>query len=336
MLHIAAHGRHASDNPMFSGLELADGALFGYDIDRMPRVPSTVVLSACEVGSVVGAVGRGGRRDDARLAARRNAVRDRRARGRRRRRRVRAARRDARGARGGRGPERGAGGGIRAHRASSRRSRRTEPDSENFSTADVSGRREPRSWYVERLTQVGTGGSPRTGGTEIHGARFGARGSTGVVRRGMSQRPRSATSPDFSSARAVSRATSWPCDRARCRRTPRPRASCAPMARRARRVESGTSRSGRYAASLRRCSRASDIGTITIPTPAATVAIACSVSSGGAKDAATVPGTSSPSTSSCGTSSDLAREVGQARAPRRRSGANRRSSRRPRSRRRAG
>ncbi|KAA9107882.1 CHAT domain-containing protein [Microbacterium rhizomatis] len=50
LLHIAAHGRHAVDNPLFSGLELADGALFGYDIDRMPRPPSTVVLSACEVG----------------------------------------------------------------------------------------------------------------------------------------------------------------------------------------------------------------------------------------------------------------------------------------------
>lgn len=50
LLHVAAHGRHAIDNPLFSGLELADGALFGYDIDRMPNVPSTVVLSACEVG----------------------------------------------------------------------------------------------------------------------------------------------------------------------------------------------------------------------------------------------------------------------------------------------
>lgn len=50
LLHVAAHGRHAVDNPLFSGLELADGALFGYDIDRMPHVPATVVLSACEVG----------------------------------------------------------------------------------------------------------------------------------------------------------------------------------------------------------------------------------------------------------------------------------------------
>jgi tetratricopeptide (TPR) repeat protein len=50
VLHIAAHGRHAVDNPLFSGLELADGTLFGYDIDLMPEVPATVVLSACEVG----------------------------------------------------------------------------------------------------------------------------------------------------------------------------------------------------------------------------------------------------------------------------------------------
>ncbi|MBW9095606.1 CHAT domain-containing protein [Microbacterium jejuense] len=50
VLHIAAHGRHAVDNPMFSGLELADGTLFGYDIDLIENVPDTVILSACEVG----------------------------------------------------------------------------------------------------------------------------------------------------------------------------------------------------------------------------------------------------------------------------------------------
>ncbi len=49
-LHVAAHGRHAADNPLFSGLELADGALFGYDIDLIAPVPQTVVLSACELG----------------------------------------------------------------------------------------------------------------------------------------------------------------------------------------------------------------------------------------------------------------------------------------------
>lgn len=50
VLHIAAHGRHAVDNPMFSGFELADGTLFGYDVDLISRPPETVVLSACELG----------------------------------------------------------------------------------------------------------------------------------------------------------------------------------------------------------------------------------------------------------------------------------------------
>lgn len=50
VLHIAAHGRHAADNPLFSGFELADGALFGYDVDMIAQVPDTVVLSACELG----------------------------------------------------------------------------------------------------------------------------------------------------------------------------------------------------------------------------------------------------------------------------------------------
>ncbi len=50
VLHIAAHGRHAVDNPLFSGFELADGTLFGYDVDLIPRVPATVILSACELG----------------------------------------------------------------------------------------------------------------------------------------------------------------------------------------------------------------------------------------------------------------------------------------------
>ncbi len=50
VLHIAAHGRHAADNPLFSGLELADGPWFGYDVDQLPAVPRVVLLSACEVG----------------------------------------------------------------------------------------------------------------------------------------------------------------------------------------------------------------------------------------------------------------------------------------------
>ncbi len=50
VLHIAAHGRHSADNPLFSGLELADGPWFGYDIDQLASIPSTVILSACELG----------------------------------------------------------------------------------------------------------------------------------------------------------------------------------------------------------------------------------------------------------------------------------------------
>ncbi|MFT4158128.1 MAG: CHAT domain-containing protein [Microbacterium sp.] len=50
VLHIAAHGRHATDNPLFSGIELVDGTLFGYDVDLIPQPPTTVVLSACELG----------------------------------------------------------------------------------------------------------------------------------------------------------------------------------------------------------------------------------------------------------------------------------------------
>ena len=50
VLHVSAHGRHSSENPLFSGFELADGPWFGYDIDQLDEVPDVVLLSACEVG----------------------------------------------------------------------------------------------------------------------------------------------------------------------------------------------------------------------------------------------------------------------------------------------
>ena len=50
VLHVSAHGRHSSQNPLFSGFELADGPWFGYDIDQLNAVPDVVLLSACEVG----------------------------------------------------------------------------------------------------------------------------------------------------------------------------------------------------------------------------------------------------------------------------------------------
>ncbi len=55
--HIAAHGWFRGDHPLLSCLELADGPLYGYDVHRLRRGPTTVVLSACEVGCF--ATGRG-------------------------------------------------------------------------------------------------------------------------------------------------------------------------------------------------------------------------------------------------------------------------------------
>jgi hypothetical protein len=52
VLHLAGHGRHTRENPLFSAIELYDGPWFGYDIDQLAQVPSTVVLSACELGRV--------------------------------------------------------------------------------------------------------------------------------------------------------------------------------------------------------------------------------------------------------------------------------------------
>lgn len=51
LLHLAAHGHHVADNPLFSNLELVDGPWFGYDLDQLPQVPETVILSACELGA---------------------------------------------------------------------------------------------------------------------------------------------------------------------------------------------------------------------------------------------------------------------------------------------
>jgi CHAT domain-containing protein len=50
VLHLAAHGKHSSENPLFSGVQLIDGSWFGYDIDQLTAVPDIVILSACEVG----------------------------------------------------------------------------------------------------------------------------------------------------------------------------------------------------------------------------------------------------------------------------------------------
>ncbi|HLL63259.1 MAG TPA: CHAT domain-containing protein [Propionibacteriaceae bacterium] len=50
LVHVAAHGRHQRDNPLFSSIRLADGPVVGYDLDRVPDPPQHVVLSACDLG----------------------------------------------------------------------------------------------------------------------------------------------------------------------------------------------------------------------------------------------------------------------------------------------
>ena len=48
--HVAAHGRFRDDNPLFCSLELADGALTVYDLERLTQAPRRLVLSSCESG----------------------------------------------------------------------------------------------------------------------------------------------------------------------------------------------------------------------------------------------------------------------------------------------
>jgi hypothetical protein len=52
LVHLAAHGRFRADSPQFSSIRLADGPLTVYDLERLARAPSIVVLSACEAGAV--------------------------------------------------------------------------------------------------------------------------------------------------------------------------------------------------------------------------------------------------------------------------------------------
>ena len=50
VVHIAAHGHHQTDNPLFSTLELSGGPITGHDLQRLSRPPALVVLSSCDLG----------------------------------------------------------------------------------------------------------------------------------------------------------------------------------------------------------------------------------------------------------------------------------------------
>jgi predicted metal-dependent hydrolase len=50
VVHVAAHGQHQAENPLFSSIRLADGPVFAYELDQTARAAEHVVLSACELG----------------------------------------------------------------------------------------------------------------------------------------------------------------------------------------------------------------------------------------------------------------------------------------------
>jgi len=53
LVHIAAHGTFRADSPLLSSLQLDDGPLTVYDLERLQRAPHRIVLSSCD--SAVGA-----------------------------------------------------------------------------------------------------------------------------------------------------------------------------------------------------------------------------------------------------------------------------------------
>ena len=50
--HVVCHGRFRIDSPQFSALELSDGPFTVFDLEGIGDLPSLVVLSACNLGSV--------------------------------------------------------------------------------------------------------------------------------------------------------------------------------------------------------------------------------------------------------------------------------------------
>lgn len=52
IVHVAAHGSHVSQSPLFSSVSLHDGPVFAYEAQGSGVAAGHVVLSACEVGTV--------------------------------------------------------------------------------------------------------------------------------------------------------------------------------------------------------------------------------------------------------------------------------------------
>ncbi|MFC8798803.1 CHAT domain-containing protein [Promicromonospora sp. NPDC057138] len=57
IVHLATHGTHDADNPLFASIDLADGPLYAHELDGTRLPGSVVILSACEVGGSSQVVG---------------------------------------------------------------------------------------------------------------------------------------------------------------------------------------------------------------------------------------------------------------------------------------
>ncbi len=51
LVHVAAHGQHRADSPLFSSLRMADGDMHAYEFPAGQVAAGHVVLSACDVGN---------------------------------------------------------------------------------------------------------------------------------------------------------------------------------------------------------------------------------------------------------------------------------------------
>jgi tetratricopeptide (TPR) repeat protein len=50
LAHLATHGTFRADSPLFSALEMADGQLSVYELERLKKAPYRTILSACDSG----------------------------------------------------------------------------------------------------------------------------------------------------------------------------------------------------------------------------------------------------------------------------------------------
>jgi len=57
LAHLSAHGHDERENFLFSRVDLSDGPLMAYDIQRLTTPPGQVILSACDVGRSVARTG---------------------------------------------------------------------------------------------------------------------------------------------------------------------------------------------------------------------------------------------------------------------------------------